>query len=407
MRKKVGYLLTFVLFAASIVAIPVLGRAVQLGGGEVTYLPVIMKPREFEIMPTSTTFTNVTDIANAGDGRLFITQRGGEIYVMQENGIKSLFLDLSDKVATNGSEVGMFAIAFHPDYASNGYFYVSYTESIDDENWYLNLSQFSVSSNPNVADKSSESLILKIKMTDQKHNGGGLEFNPIDGKLYMGVGDDGSGFNAQEESSYKGRLVQVSFDPQRVILNQRSPMVQLDDETFASGVVRVNRFTRGMRNPWRIAIDPVNGQMFVGDVGDLTYEEINLVPIDGQDFNFGWPCFEGPEQVLDFDSCNTTFDEPIYYYTTGCAITMGDVYRPNDDSSFAPEIIFGDGCDRSISGLHKTSSGWVAEPIGKLPDSEFGYLTTFGKDVNGTLYVGVLGGDVPLYELFIPHFSNR
>ncbi|MEM7331840.1 MAG: PQQ-dependent sugar dehydrogenase [Chloroflexota bacterium] len=399
--------MALILLGTSLIFSPILSKT-NAGHGFNAYLPSIFAVRQFEANLTTNTFTNVTDIANAGDERLFVVELAGKIYVMQEDGTKSLFLDLSDKVTTDGTELGMFALVFHPQFDTNGYFYVTYTEIKNDTSWNLRLAQFEVSADPDVANKSSEATILEITMSDDKHNGGGLEFNPVDGRLYLGVGDDDQTMIAQETNSYKGRLVRIEVDsPTRIAQFKTQPLIQLSDEISVAPTASVTRWAKGFRNPWRIVANPLSGSIYVGDVGDRSWEEINQVPIGGADLNYGWPCKEGPEVKLDFTSCNKSFVDPIYAYDEGCAITLGEIYRPNNDNQYPTEILFSDGCLKNIQLLSRPNGEWVAEPLATLPVQPGDYLTTFGIGSDGTIYGGLLGTSTPLYEFYIPPNWDR
>lgn len=381
------------------------GRSLQ--SSTPIYLPIINTVRQFEANPTAHTFANVTDITNAGDERLFVAELSGIIYVIQENGTKSVFLDIRDRVDADGYELGMFGLAFHPNHLDNGYFYVTYTASAGDMQWKLILAQFQVTADPNVADPSSEARLVSVTEDSEYHNGGSIEFNPIDGRLYFGIGDDSQNLSAQEANQNKGHLLRIGVNPTRIAQNRNNSLIQISADTFAAQDVSIQKWAKGLRNPWRIAIDPLTGDIFIGDVGDRDWEEINYIPFGVQSKNFGWPCMEGPNIELTDPPCDKSFDAPLYYYDEGCSVVMGEVYRFNNDPKMPREIIFTDGCLRHINVLKQTSNGWVAEEIGTIPETPSGFLTTFGKDNNGKIFAGLLGSPVPLYELYIPAEEDR
>ncbi len=404
-RSKLAFLTIFVLVFAVcyLMSSPAVSVASESGASTSDYfLPLIFVPREFEIIPTEATFTNVTHITHAGDERIFVVELAGTIRILHPNGTTSLFLDIRDRVLDEGAEQGLFALAFHPDYANNGYFYVTYTAAYpqDSNKSYLKLSQFQVTANPDVANSASELLLLSIIQDFPVHNGGALEFNPQDGRLYMGIGDDSQNLVAQDDGSYKGKILRINVNASRTA--QNAVLEQLDADTIASTAVSIELSAKGLRNPWRMAIDPVSGHIFVGDVGDRLWEEIDVIPFGYNGGNFGWPCVEGPEVLFTGGACDKFFDPPIHYYSEGCVVVVGEYYRYEGDLSLPGRLIFADACVQQIQTLTYTAGSWQAKPIGDLSSVSGGLLTTFGQDVNGTVYAGVLGASVPLFELYIP-----
>ena len=376
--------------------------ASQAGGsaGD-NFLPLIFVPREFEAIPTTATFTNVTDITHAGDERLFVSEQAGTIRILQPDGSSALFLDIRDRVVDEGAEQGLFALAFHPNYATNGYFYVMYTAAYPNETnkWNLRLSQFQVTGNPDVADPNSEVVLINIVQDFVLHNGGALEFNPQDGRLYMGVGDDSQGLVAQHDG-FKGKILRINIDVSQAVQSQS--VQQIDENIFASTAVSIETWARGLRNPWRMAVDPVSGDIYIGDVGDRSWEEIDRIALGYNGGNFGWPCVEGPEVLFTDGECNQTFNAPIHYYDVGCAVVVGEYFRFEGNLSHKGSVIFTDGCLRQIQALSFSDGSWQVEIIGDLADAPAGFLTTFGQDINGTVYAGLIGESVPLLELYIP-----
>ena len=406
MPKKLTLLTIFVLvlIAAYSVSSSPTTAASPAGENPLThYLPIIVSPREYEVIPTTATFDNVTDIANAGDERLFIAERSGIIRILHPNGTTSVFLDIRDEVVDEGFEQGLFGLAFHSDYATNGTFFVSYTTNFSnqDDKWNLRLSQFQVSANPDIADSTSRSTLLDIAQDFTIHNGGALEFNPKDGRLYLGVGDDSQNLIAQG-SDYKGGILRIDLESEKPAADHPATFQQLSPDTTAAPTISVKKVAKGLRNPWRMAVDPVSGDIYVGDVGDRSWEEIDLIPFGVSGRNFGWPCVEGPEILHTDGDCDREFDAPIYYYSEGCAVVIGEYFRFEGDLNANGSLIFADGCLRKIQSLSAASGSWQATPIGSLPDTPSGFLTTFGQDINGTIYAGVLATDASLLELYIP-----
>ena len=254
----------------------------------------------------ATGLSQITDIANAGDSRLFVTQQSGEIRIVQSNGnvLGTPFLDLNGLVSS-GSERGLLGLVFHPSYASNGFFYVNYTDLSGD----TVVSRFSVSGNPDIANAGSEVQILAQNQTFSNHNGGDLSFGPSDGFLYIGMGDGGSGCDpnddAQDPTTFLGKMLRIDVDGgSPYAIPPSNPFVGTPgvlDEIWALGV----------RNPWRFSFDRMAPHdMWIGDVGQIAREEIDRQPggsAGGE--NYGWDCKEGFLNSS-ASSCTTTASCP-------------------------------------------------------------------------------------------------
>lgn len=349
------------------------------------HLPVILGVPQFEARPIGGSFTQITDIEHAGDARLFVTEQPGTIKILHPDNSVTTFMDLRDRVVVEGAEQGLLAITFHPDYAENGTFFVSYTGRDPAQgDWNLYLSRFQVSGNPDVGDPASEEILMRIEQGFELHNAGGLAFNPMDGYLYFGVGDDSQLLVAQDPKNRKGKILQVDVD---------GPSVEYE------------MYALGLRNPWRFAIDPNNGNMFIGDVGDLEWEEVDVITYGAPRQNFGWPCVEGPEIRFDGGDCANPerYQMPVYSYKhteTRCAVIGGVVYRPGGVGP--ANFLFGDYCSREVWSMVPDAAGnFSVEELGTLDNLE-GQLTTFGTAVDGRILVGAYGFDVPIYELIIP-----
>lgn len=375
------------------------------GSSSLTYLPIIQTPRQFEANPLPQTFPYITDIVNAGDDRLFITSKTGVIYVMQANGSVSVFLDITSRVISSGSEEGLLGLAFDPDYANNGYFYVSYigsyTGTPKDQ---LLVSRFAVTGNPNVADPGSEIQIFRVEQDFDPHNGGALRFNPLDDYLYVGVGDDSQLLVAQSSSGFKGRIVRL--DTASLLTQDVQTLKPLIDTETVQAVVPTERWAKGLRNPWRIAFDVYSGGMFIGDVGASAYEEINYIPNGVSGLNFGWPCLEGPNVVSQGGQCGNPNDyvKPLYYYPhqdLSCAIIGGDVVRLGGTPASPQRYIFGDACNQKIFTYSNESGVWEAKEVGRI-DAPPGILTSFGMSQDGRIFAGTYSNVGKLYELYIP-----
>jgi len=330
------------------------------------------------------------DITNAGDERLFIVERPGYIRILDGSGslLPVPFLDIDGRVSPANGERGLLGLAFHPDYAQNGYFYVNYTRNNGD----TRISRFSVSANdPNTADPNSELVLLDIPQPYSNHNAGDLYFGP-DGYLYIAMGDGGSGGDpqnfSQNRQSLLGKIIRIDVDngaPYRIPAD--NPFV--DDDSTLDEIWAI-----GLRNPWRFSFDRLTGDLWIGDVGQNEWEEINYVPAgSGSGLNYGWRCYEGFE-AFNLSGCaaesNYTF--PVHTYRTGssdgCSVTGGFVYRGGEYPGLYGKYVYTDFCSGRF---------WILEPTG--PDSwrntevlndVGGEYATFGQDAEGELYVGAL-----------------
>lgn len=354
------------------------------------------------------TFNDPVDIANAGDDRLFIVEQQGIIRVTPlDSGSTSAptFLNIIDRVNDNGSEMGLLGLAFHPQYASNGYFYVNYTYGTGQ--LYTRISRFSVTADPNVADPNSELVLLQIVQPYTNHNGGDLNFGP-DGYLYIGMGDGGDGGDPQNYgqtlTTLLGKMLRIDVDPtggnapdcgsgNNYSIPADNPFVGVTgcDEIWAYGV----------RNPWRFSFDSLTGDMYIGEVGQNAWEEIDFQPVSSSGGeNYGWRCYEG-NHPYNTNGCSTNPDDyawPIleYSHSLGLAVTGGYVYRGSQYPFLKGYYIYGDYITRNM---------WAATPDGGggwinivLPDVT-GSPSSFGEDAYGELYVAYHGSSGRIYRI--------
>ena len=325
-------------------------------------------------------------ITNAGDSRLFVTEQGGRIQIIIPDGeINALpFLDISSKVVFNG-ERGLLGLAFSPDYASNGYFYVNYVGTGD----ITTISRFKVSSdNPDIADPQSEVKLLTVKQPFTNHNGGDLVFGP-DGYLYIGLGDGGDGGDpgnrAQNPKEYLGKML-------RIDVNQGNPYVIPPSNPFYNKSDTLGEiWALGLRNPWRFSFDRLTGDLWIADVGQNAIEEVNFQPVTSAGGeNYGWRCYEGND-VYNDSGCpaSTTLTFPVYTYPHGseCSITGGYVYRGDLTSAYYGHYFFADYCSDKIWTLHKSGDSWVKQDFGVYAGNGF---SSFGEDSKGMLYIAGL-----------------
>ena len=333
------------------------------------------------------TFSSPLDLQNAGDGtdRLFIVERAGVIYVIENNPtttLKKKFLDITDSVSSGG-EMGLLGLAFHPNYESNGYFYVNYTKSSPYRRTLI--SRFKVSStNPDSADRSTSTILMEISQPYSNHNGGQLAFGP-DGYLYIALGDGGSGGdpqdNGQNKSSWLGKLLRINVDQTQGSLKYAIP----PDNPFAGNIqgYKEEIYAYGLRNPWRFSFDFPTGRLWCADVGQNALEEIDVIINGG---NYGWRCYEGT-QPYNLTGCNAAnYLPPIFEYprSEGTSVTGGYVYRGPNVPGIYGKYIYGDYVSRKIWAI--TYDG-INPPTNQLLLTAPGSITSFGVDMNNELYV--------------------
>jgi glucose/arabinose dehydrogenase len=337
--------------------------------------------------------------AGDGSGRLFIVQQGGEILVFDGSQLLGVpFLDLSSLVS-GGSEQGLLGLAFHPDYETNGFFYVDYTDVSGD----TRVARYRVSPDPNVADPASGVVILAIAQPFTNHNGGQLAFGP-DGNLWIAVGDGGSAGdpmnNAQNGNSLLGKILRIDVDG---ALPYRIPV---DNPFRANAGVRDEIWALGLRNPWRFSFDRLTGDLFIADVGQGQWEEVDFEPVTSPGGrNYGWRRMEGAHCYNPSSGCSdASLTLPVmeYSHQEGCSITGGYRYRGAEVPALFGTYLFGDYCSGRIWGgtLDPVSGAWTRT---ELLDSALS-ISSFGEDENGELYVADLSGTI--YRLYGETFCN-
>jgi glucose/arabinose dehydrogenase len=343
------------------------------------------------IYPFATGLTKPVCISHAGDSRLFVVDQHGIIRIVDPSGnvYTQPFLNITDRVVYGG-EMGLLGLAFHPQYLTNGYFYVNYIGEGDS----THISRFSVSpGNPNEANPGSELKMMNIYQPFTNHNGGDLKFGP-DGYLYIGMGDGGSsgdpGNRAQNPMEYLGKML-------RIDVNTGSPYAIPSTNPFYSSITVLNEiWALGLRNPWRFSFDRLNGDLWIADVGQSQMEEIDYQPAgDPGGQNYGWRCYEG-NLPYNTNGCApiAAFTLPVYSYPHNpeCSVTGGYIYRGNTASPFYGHYFFADYCSDRIWTLHQVAGNWVKEDFGQFPGNNF---STFGEDVNGQIYIaGITSGSI-------------
>lgn len=334
------------------------------------------------------------DITNAGDDRLFVVERGGRIKIVNADGTveETSFLDIDARVNSGAGERGLLGLAFHPDFANNGFFFVNYTDS----NGASQISRFKVSdNNPNVANASSEKKILTVGQPFSNHNAGDLAFG-FDNFLYVGMGDGGSGGDpgnrSQTRSNLLGKMLRIDINT-----DEETPYTVPDDNPFVNDEnTRDEIWAIGLRNPWRYSFDKMTGDLWIADVGQGAWEEINFQARESNGGeNYGWRCYEA-NATFNTSGCGPIgqFTPPAYAYAQnpgdcGGSVTGGFVYRGTTYTDIIGHYIYGDYCTGVISAISPDGNGgWNNQDLLNWNDFQ---ISSFGQDVNGELYMAAVG----------------
>ena len=334
-----------------------------------------------------------------GDGRLFIVQKGGAIKIVDDGTtLPTPFLDITSEV-TSGGEKGLLSMAFHPDYETNGRFFVYYSSpdvpaTCGGEptcNHTSVVAEYGVSGDPNVA-STAETVIIEVGQPYSNHNGGQIEFGP-DGYLYVGLGDGGSGNDplnaAHNTSNLLGSILRLDVD-------SGAPYVSPPSNPFVGVSGADEIWAYGLRNPWRFAFD--GETIYIGDVGQNAFEEVDAVSIaDGTGADFGWRTFEGDSCTGNDGTCSTaglTFPVLDYSHSDGCSVTGGRVYRGTELPDLVGHYFYADYCSTWIKSFRLDGTSALD---GTDWTSLFGgvaSISSFGEDGLGNLYVVSIGGTV-------------
>ncbi|PZX49617.1 PQQ-dependent sugar dehydrogenase [Algoriphagus chordae] len=343
-------------------------------------------------------FTRPVDFQHAGDNsnRVFVVEQRGVISVFNNDAgaaERNEFLAIEGKVDDSGNEEGLLGLAFHPNYVSNGYFYVNYTAKNPDRTV---ISRFTVSaSNSNQADPTSELILLEYDQPYSNHNGGQIAFGP-DGYLYIGVGDGGSGGDpkghGQNRKTLLGNILRIDVNQTAGSNNYSIP----SDNPFVNNTdgFREEIYAYGLRNPWRFSFDSATGQLWVGDVGQNKYEEIDIVVNGG---NYGWNTMEGVHCFKPNDCDKTGLELPVWEYDRSngdISVTGGFVYHGSAIKELEGLYIYADYVSGRIWSLD------ISDPVNpintELLNADFP-ISSFGIDQNQELYI--CGFDDKIYTL--------
>jgi glucose/arabinose dehydrogenase len=399
--ELVGFVCLLLLTAVLISACSAVVRANQGEGAAVPNSGGL----QLSLEPFASGLSSPVGLANAGDDRLFAIERSGQIRVIQANGtvLATPFMDISARVDSSNSEEGLLGIAFHPNYASNGYFYVNYTNTTSAIR-RTRISRFSVTGNPNVADPNSEEILLTVTQPDWNHNAGKINFGPDD-YLYIPLGDGGGGGdssnNAQNMGLLLGKVTRIDVDSGtgaapdcegvgtgNYTIPNSNPFID------GPGSTCDEIWAVGFRNPWQSSFDRSTGDLYIGDVGQNSWEEVDFQPASSTGGeNYGWRCYEG-NHPYNTSGCGPMGDYtfPIFEYENNpCySVSGGYVYRGSLYPDMVGHYILADACTGRFWDLD-TANNW--NPTLHTNMTGGGYVS-FGEDINGEIYVVNIGGTV-------------
>jgi len=307
--------------------------------------------------------------------RLFVVEKGGTIRIVKDGAkLSAPFLDIRAKVST-GTEQGLLSMAFAPDYATSGFFYVDYTNT----SGTTRVVRYKVSGNPDVADAGSAHVVLSVHQPYANHNGGQLQFGP-DGRLYVGLGDGGS-----------------EGDPNHYGQNRSTLLAKILRLNVNVSPVRVQKYAMGLRNPWRFSFDSKTGALWIGDVGQDRWEEIDyLRPGAPAGANFGWSAYEGTHVynsaiAARVHKSSLTWPVAQYSHSVGDVVTGGYVYRGSAIPGLRGWYLFADFATARLWAKHGPGGG-----MRRLPgaDGKVAQISSFGQDADGELYLVSLAGSI-------------
>ena len=339
-------------------------------------------------------------MAHASDGshRPFVVEQGGVIRIFDldtETLLPTPFLDISADVYSAGNEQGLLGLAFHPDYETNGKFYVNYIISPAVSEWHTVVAEFQVSPNPDIAQTGGKT-ILQFQQNATNHNGGDIHFGP-DGYLYIASGDGGGRedqyANGQNINTLLGTMLRIDVD------GAAQPGAEICGLVADYGIPAGNAFPGssdgcdeilhfGLRNPWRFSFDALTSDLWIADVGQYAWEEVNHSSPGTSGVNFGWSCREGLHDFPDGHDCISTYTDPVieYAHSSGnCSITGGYVYR-GSNLTLNGRYLYGDWCTATVWVARYSQGSWVSEqwPLAKATLQS---LASFGQDENCNLYL--------------------
>ena len=336
---------------------------------------------------------------------MFVVEQTGKIKLIEKNNITT-FIDLSESVMTGPvpDERGLLGMALHPSFAINGLFYVSY---VDKDNFSV-VARYFYDNKKQKVDLMSERKLFHFEQPYGNHNGGHLEFSPKDNYLYLGFGDGGSSGdpqnNAQDLSNFLGKIL-------RIDINTESGYKIPDSNPYKNEQDKLDEiWAYGLRNPWRFSFDKINGDLYIGDVGQYLWEEINKISSNESNINFGWKIMEG-NHCYETEVCNQDgLTKPIFEYPSdasyafslmninqknvyGCSVTGGYVYRGNKINALSGLYLFSDFCTGKIWSLNPVK-GVTNDLSPQLLGNKKSMISSFGEDIYGELYIVEFSGSI-------------
>lgn len=331
---------------------------------------------------------DAVDIVHAGDDRLFIVRQPGTISIVESDMtvLTAPFLNITNRVNDSGNEMGLLGLAFHPDYANNGYFYVNYTAG-SSGNLSTRVSRFSVTANPNVADPNSELILLEESQPFTNHNGGDIEFGN-DGYLYIGFGDGGS---ANDPDNLAQNMMEPMGKMFRIDVDNGSPYAIPPSNPFANAVDTLPEiWASGLRNPWRFGFDRLTYDLWLGDVGQNAWEEVDFWPAgDNSGPNFGWRCFEGNVTGIP-GNCGpaSAYVGPVSVhantFSNWCSVIGGRVYRGTTFPQMYGHYLYTDYCKGDWFSLVSDSMGGFIQA--QVAPVLVGTIAGIGENAAGDLF---------------------
>lgn len=352
---------------------------------EVPSAVVLPDPSGVEWVQIAGGLVKPVDVQPAGQGRLLVVEQPGVILVLEEGGVRSTpFLDIRERVGDSANEQGLLGLALHPDFTANGRFFVNYTDNQGD----TVIARFQAAPDSLLADPASEIVLLRIDQPYANHNGGGLAFGP-DGYLYIGLGDGGSAGdplgNAQSLNTLLGKILRLDVD------QGEAYAIPSDNPYAHSGEVYREIWAYGLRNPWRFAFDPQIGDLYLGDVGQDAWEEINFLPRGAPGgVNFGWNLREGLHSYAG-EAAGLVDPVAEYSHEWGCSVTGGVVVRDPALPEWNGVYLYGDYCTGRVWGLVRDATGgWQTAVLFETGLN----ISSFGQDAPGQVYIVDHGGGI-------------
>jgi glucose/arabinose dehydrogenase len=345
---------------------------------------------EVELSTHITGLDRPAHVTHAGDGsgRLFIVEQLGRIRIFHEGVLlPAPFLDINERVRCCG-ERGLLSVAFPADYVVTGFFYVNYT----DKTGQTIVARYGTSANANLADPGSEQVLLTIHQPYGNHNGGQLAFSPIDGYLYIGMGDGGSAGDplnkGQDTASLLGKMLRIDVSPSAnpYLVPPTNPYTQ-------TAGYRDEIWALGLRNPWRFSFDALTGDLYIADVGQGEWEEIDYQPASSPGGeNYGWRIMEGAHcyEPVNCDTSGLVLPIAEYDHSLGCSVTGGVVYRGQLYPRMQGIYLYGDYCSGRVWGLRRQEGTWQNALLVDTPHQ----IVSFGRDEAGYAYLVDYGGTI-------------